>query len=143
MQRVEHKAPTASLGMYAVCMTHTHLCPTSCDMYRRPPPFLCRCLQSSLRQKEAVLAEAVTSHNAQLEMWRAEATDVAQAASKWKQRALLLQQQVWSVARARCTCVCLCVGGGGSPSAAAPPAHALEMSGAAEELVLWRCAQCF
>lgn len=50
--------------------------------------------ESSLRQKEAVLAEAVTSHNAQLEMWRAEATDVAQAASKWKQRALLLQQQV-------------------------------------------------
>ncbi|KAF5827433.1 hypothetical protein DUNSADRAFT_679 [Dunaliella salina] len=50
--------------------------------------------ESSLRQKEAVLAEAVTSHNAQLEMWRAEATEVAQAASKWKQRALLLQQQV-------------------------------------------------
>ena len=28
-------------------------------------------------------------------MWRAEATEVAQAASKWKQRALLLQAQVW------------------------------------------------
>lgn len=51
-------------------------------------------LQSSLRQKEAVLAEALTSHAAQLEMWRAEATEVAQAASKWKQRALVQQQQV-------------------------------------------------
>ena len=51
-------------------------------------------LQSALRQKEAVLAEALASHSSQLEMWRAEATEVAQAASKWKQRALLLQAQV-------------------------------------------------
>lgn len=65
-----------------------------------------------------MLAEAVTSHNAQLEMWRAEATEVAQAASKWKQRAVLLQQQVGRAAEcillitqgvvdARALCLCL------------------------------------
>lgn len=58
--------------------------------------------QSSLRQKEAVLTEAVSSHAAQLEMWRAEATEVAQAASKWKQRAMMQQQQVCRVLGADC-----------------------------------------
>lgn len=52
--------------------------------------------QSSLRQKESALAEALASHSSQLEMWRAEATEVATAASKWKQRSLLLQAQVSS-----------------------------------------------
>ncbi|KAG1680574.1 hypothetical protein FOA52_015021 [Chlamydomonas sp. UWO 241] len=50
--------------------------------------------ENSLRHKESVLAEAMASHASQLEMWRAEATEVAQAAAKWKQRSLLLQAQL-------------------------------------------------
>ncbi|GFH27481.1 uncharacterized protein HaLaN_25808 [Haematococcus lacustris] len=49
---------------------------------------------STLQQKEAILAETVANHASQLEMWRSEATEVATAASKWKQRALNLQQQL-------------------------------------------------
>ena len=65
-----------------------------CSPLSLPTPSPHLPLQSALRQKEAVLAEALASHSSQLEMWRAEATEVAQAASKWKQRALLLQAQV-------------------------------------------------
>ncbi|GFH13473.1 uncharacterized protein HaLaN_09366, partial [Haematococcus lacustris] len=50
--------------------------------------------QAALQQKEAVLVETVANHASQLEMWRSEATEVATAASKWKQRALNLQQQL-------------------------------------------------
>ena len=65
------------------CLPRTHLpLPPTC------PP------QATLAQKESLLAEAMSSHDAQLELWRAEATEVAQAASKWKQRALLVQAQV-------------------------------------------------
>ncbi len=52
------------------------------------------CQQSALRQKEAVLTEALTSHAAQLELWRAEAAEVAQAASKWKARAAAAAAQI-------------------------------------------------
>ena len=70
---------------------HYRTNPCTCVLLH-PPTSLSS--QSSLRQKEALLAEALASHSSQLEMWRAEATEVAQAASKWKQRALLLQAQV-------------------------------------------------
>ncbi|MEW5307104.1 MAG: hypothetical protein WDW36_009522 [Sanguina aurantia] len=51
-------------------------------------------LQASLQRAEFTLLEASTLHASQLELWRAEATEVAQAAAKWKQRAILLQEKV-------------------------------------------------
>ncbi len=47
-----------------------------------------------MRAREATLAEAAATHGAQLELWRAEANEVAQAAAKWKQRYTSLQAQV-------------------------------------------------
>ena len=38
--------------------------------------------QASMLLKESTLAESLASHSAQLEMWRAEATEVAQAAGE-------------------------------------------------------------
>ncbi|KAG2428053.1 hypothetical protein HXX76_012036 [Chlamydomonas incerta] len=51
-------------------------------------------LQDTLRARDAALAEAASQHGSQLELWKAEANDVAQAAAKWKQRCTQLQAQL-------------------------------------------------
>ncbi|GLC69632.1 hypothetical protein PLESTF_000856900 [Pleodorina starrii] len=48
----------------------------------------------TITARDASLAEAAASHAAQLELWKAEANEVAQAASKWKQRCTALQAQL-------------------------------------------------
>ncbi|GIL94848.1 hypothetical protein Vretimale_1007 [Volvox reticuliferus] len=44
--------------------------------------------------RDASLAELAASHAAQLELWKAEANEVAQAAAKWKQRCTTLQAEL-------------------------------------------------
>ncbi|GLI60965.1 hypothetical protein VaNZ11_003218 [Volvox africanus] len=44
--------------------------------------------------RDASLAESSASHAAQLELWKAEANEVAQAAAKWKQRCTTLQAEL-------------------------------------------------
>ncbi|KAG2443147.1 hypothetical protein HYH02_009558 [Chlamydomonas schloesseri] len=51
-------------------------------------------LEELLRARDAALAEAASQHGSQLELWKAEANDVAQAAAKWKQRCTQLQAQL-------------------------------------------------
>ena len=41
--------------------------------------------EEAINLKDAMLAEALTSNTAQLELWRAEASEVASACGKWKQ----------------------------------------------------------
>uniref|UniRef100_A0A7S0VAE7 Uncharacterized protein n=1 Tax=Polytomella parva TaxID=51329 RepID=A0A7S0VAE7_9CHLO len=51
-------------------------------------------LESDLAEKESHLQQAQQQQAAQLELWRSEATEVAQAAAKWKQRATGLESQL-------------------------------------------------
>ena len=53
--------------------------------------------EEAINLKDAMLAEALTSNTAQLELWRAEAAEVASACGKWKQRAILCERQMDSV----------------------------------------------
>ncbi|KXZ46744.1 hypothetical protein GPECTOR_41g709 [Gonium pectorale] len=50
--------------------------------------------EETVKARDASLAEAAASHAAQLELWKAEANEVAQAAAKWKQRCTVLQAQL-------------------------------------------------
>ncbi|EFJ52559.1 hypothetical protein VOLCADRAFT_86779 [Volvox carteri f. nagariensis] len=50
--------------------------------------------EETVKARDASLAEAAGSHAAQLELWKAEANEVAQAAAKWKQRCTTLQAQL-------------------------------------------------
>ncbi|GIL62129.1 hypothetical protein Vafri_16405 [Volvox africanus] len=48
----------------------------------------------TIEARDASLAESSASHAAQLELWKAEANEVAQAAAKWKQRCTTLQAEL-------------------------------------------------
>ncbi|GFR47043.1 hypothetical protein Agub_g8728 [Astrephomene gubernaculifera] len=50
--------------------------------------------EETIRARDAALEEAAASQAAQLELWKAEANEVAQAAAKWKQRCTALQGQL-------------------------------------------------